>query len=154
MFIFKLPIKSMSSQRVDKAVENASVLAITPLAVNILLVEDHPLVREIVLMILSRRSWQTTIAETGRDAIRKWQEGAFDVILMDLHMPDMNGLEATREIRRQESDLGKSVGIVGLTAEANGVVLKECLKAGMNEVIVKPFEAAHLYASIERCLAG
>jgi CheY-like chemotaxis protein len=85
--------------------------------------------------------------------VQKWQAGRFDLILMDLQMPDMDGLEATREIRRREAGKGKRVSIVGLTAHANRAVHKECLAAGMEDVLVKPFESSILYAAIERCLA-
>ena len=104
-------------------------------------------------MVLARRPWQTTTAGSGRDAVQKWQTGHFDLILMDLQMPDMDGLEATRQIRQQETGKDKKVGIIGLTAHASRAMQQECLDAGMNDVLVKPFEGASLYAAIERCLA-
>ena len=68
-------------------------------------------------------------------------------------MPDMDGLAATRQIRQQEAGKDKKVGIIGLTAHASRAIQQECLDAGMNDVLVKPFEGASLYAAIERCLA-
>jgi CheY-like chemotaxis protein len=120
---------------------------------HILLVEDNPMVQEVVLMMLARRPWLTTTAGSGRDAVQKWQAGHIDLILMDLQMPDMDGLEATRQIRQLEAGKGKKVGIIGLTAHASRAIQQECLDAGMNDVLVKPFEGASLYAAIERCLA-
>jgi CheY-like chemotaxis protein len=119
----------------------------------ILLVEDNPMVQEVVLLALSRRPWQISTAGNGRDAVQKWQAGNFDLILMDLQMPDLDGLEATRQIRKREAGRDKRVGIIGLTAHASRAIQQECLDAGMNDVLVKPFESASLYAAIERCLA-
>ncbi|MCM2264880.1 MAG: PAS domain S-box protein [Desulfuromonadales bacterium] len=153
-FTFTLPMKSTQSPGQAMAQASGGPVATDAPEAHLLLVEDNPMIREVVLMILSRRPWQTTTAGTGRDAVQKWQTGNFDLIIMDLQMPDMDGLDATREIRRQEAGKGKRVGIVGLTAHANRAVRKECLEAGMNDVLVKPFETASLYAAIERCLAG
>ncbi|MHB8708118.1 MAG: PAS domain S-box protein [Desulfuromonadales bacterium] len=152
-FTFTLPVKSTKSQKAVLPEESRSPSAAATPEAHVLLVEDNPMIRDVVLMILSRRPWQTTTAGTGRDAVQKWQTGNFDLILMDLQMPDMDGLEATREIRRQEAGKGKRVGIIGLTAHANLAIRQECLDAGMNDVLVKPFESASLYAAIERCLA-
>jgi CheY-like chemotaxis protein len=153
IFTFTLPVKSIKSPKAVRLEEARRPLAAATPEAHILLVEDNPLVRDVVLMTLSRRPWLTTTAGTGRDAVQKWQTGNFDLILMDLQMPDMDGLEATREIRRQEAGKGKRVGIIGLTAHANPVIRQECLDAGMNDVLVKPFESTSLYAAIERCLA-
>ncbi len=153
VFAFTLPVKSKGSSNQSVGDETGEAEMPDAPEAHILLVEDNPMVREVILMTLSRRPWQTTTAETGRDAVLKWQAGRFDLILMDLQMPDMDGLEATREIRRQEAGKGKKISIVGLTAHANRTVRKECLAAGMDDVLVKPFESAILYAAIDRCLA-
>lgn len=152
VFTFTLPVKSAKATRTDQSDEIRQPVAEDSPETHILLVEDNPLVRDVVLMTLSRRSWRTTTAGTGREAVEKWLAGHFDAILMDLQMPDMDGLEATREIRRQEAGKRKPVGIIGLTAHANRAIQQECLAAGMNDVLVKPFESASLFAAIERCL--
>lgn len=127
-------------------------MATTAPEAHILLAEDNPMVRKVVLMTLARRPWQTTTAETGRDTVQKWQTGSFDIILMDLQMPDMDGLEATREIRRQENGREKRINIVGLTANASRTIRQKCLEAGMNDVLLKPFSTDSLYAVVERAL--
>jgi CheY-like chemotaxis protein len=73
---------------------------------------------------------------------------------MDLQMPYMDGIEATRQIRRIEGEKIKKVAIIGLTADANRAVHQKCIEAGMNEILVKPFEASRLYAVIERNLVS
>lgn len=153
VFFFVLPIKDLPAREFAGDEHDAVSFNDAPEA-QILLAEDNPMVRDVILMTLSRRHWQTSVAETGREAVRKWQSGRFDVILMDLQMPDMDGLEATREIRGLERGTGRRVGIVGLTAHANSQIHQACLTAGMDEVLAKPFESVTLYAVIERCLAG
>jgi CheY-like chemotaxis protein len=151
-FTFTLPMNELPSQRETRSEENRNALANTALEANILLAEDNPMIREGILMAMSRRPWQTITAETGREAIQKWQSGNFDLILIDMQMPDMDGLEATRQIRRLEAGGGKRVAIIGLTAHANSTVQRKCIEAGMNEVLSKPFESDGLYEAIERCL--
>ena len=153
VFTFTLPMNSSKSQEYGGSEENSKPLIATVPEAYILLVEDNPMVQEVVLLALSRRPWQISTAGTGRDAVQKWQAGNFDLILMDLQMPDLDGLEATRQIREREAGRDKRVGIIGLTAHASRAVQQECLDAGMNDVLVKPFESASLYAAIERCLA-
>jgi len=147
-------MESLPSPGSARLNENWSTLANIAPEAHILLAEDNPMVREMILITLSCQPWQTTTAETGKDAVRKWQTGNFDLILMDLQMPEMDGLEATREIRRLEANKKRRVGIVGLTAYADRSVHEECFKAGMDEVLVKPFEDASLYEAIERCLTS
>ncbi len=81
---------------------------------------------------------------TGRAAVEAWRRGRHDLILMDVQMPDMDGLEATQEIRRQESLLGSHVPIYGVTAYAMSGDREVCLVAGMDGYIAKPVEFAAL----------
>ncbi|MCM2264437.1 MAG: CHASE domain-containing protein [Desulfuromonadales bacterium] len=153
-FTFTLPVKCGPMQAAAGTGENGQPPAMVADEAHILLAEDNPMIRDVIQVILSRRSWQATTAETGREAVRKWQAGNFDLILMDLQMPDMDGLEATREIRRLEVGKERRVGIIGLTAHANPVVQRQCLEAGMNEILIKPFETASLFGAIERYFTG
>ncbi|MHB8709110.1 MAG: PAS domain S-box protein [Desulfuromonadales bacterium] len=153
VFWFTLPMKTAVRQKAETLAEEGNALEKGSLEVSILLVEDNPMVSDVIQKILSRRSWKTVAAETGRDAVRKWQEGDFDIVLMDLQMPDMDGLEATRRIRELATRRGKQVDIIGLTAHTGSEIHEQCRAAGMNDVLVKPFESAKLYATIERYLA-
>lgn len=152
VFTFTLPMRNKVQETSLSETDYNSLITEAPEA-HILLVEDNPMGREVALMMLSQRPWQTTIETSGRDAVQKWQSTDFDVILMDLQMLDLDGLKATREIRSLEAVKGKRVGIIGLMSQTDHTVLEECIAAGMNKVLVKPIEAASLYAAIERCLA-
>jgi PAS domain S-box-containing protein len=155
VFTFTYPVNSLGYAEADRVAEDVGQpLHIAAPEARILLVEDNPMVQAVVLMALARRPWQTITAETGREAVAAWQAGHLDLIIMDLQMPDMDGLEATRQIRGLEADRERRTSILGMTAHANRAVQAKCLEAGMNEVLIKPFEIAGLYAAIERCLAG
>lgn len=153
VFWFTLPLQAAVHQQAELFADDAHPVERDAREIRILLAEDNPMVSGVIQKILSRRSWQAVTAETGRDAVRKWQEGDFDIILMDLQMPDMDGLEATRRIRELASLKGKQVDIIGLTAHTGAEIHDQCRAAGMSEVLVKPFESARLYATIERFLA-
>jgi signal transduction histidine kinase/CheY-like chemotaxis protein len=120
--------------------------------VRILLAEDEPLIREMITMMLQQRGYRTETAGTGRDALRRWEEGDFDLIFMDLQMPEMNGMEATRAIRQQEKEGEKRTCIIGLTAHVRHEVKEECLASGMDRVLAKPVQMNDLFSAIEACL--
>jgi CheY-like chemotaxis protein len=81
------------------------------------------------------------------------REENFDLILMDLQMPDMDGVTATRTIRQMGKDREKKVVIIGLTAHTAPEVREECARAGMNEILAKPCETANLYKVIDSYLS-
>jgi CheY-like chemotaxis protein/anti-sigma regulatory factor (Ser/Thr protein kinase) len=114
---------------------------------NILLVEDDPAIREMIRMILSERNWQVTTAGNGREALTLWRSQPFDIILMDLQMPGMDGLETTRIIRQQEGE--RHIPIIALTAYARKEDEKNCLAAGMDGYLSKPLKLEQLYSTIK-----
>jgi PAS domain S-box-containing protein len=150
VFFFDLPMKPVagpipSKERVEAAETSFS-------EAHILIADDEPMIREMVLKTLAQRGWQAEIAVTGREAVRKWEEGNFDVVFMDLQMPEMDGLEATLRIREMENRTGRKTCIVGLTAHARPEVREQCLEAGMDMVLTKPVRMNELYSAIEDCL--
>jgi PAS domain S-box-containing protein len=151
-FFFSLPLQTAGQPRPAPVTDTAACQAPAFAPRRILLAEDNPQVRDIVLVMLSQRGWTVTAVDDGGEAVRRWQAESFDVVLMDLQMPDMDGLEATRRIRALAAELQKKAYIVGLTAHATPAMREECLRTGMDEVLVKPFEAAQLYAVIEKGL--
>jgi PAS domain S-box-containing protein len=152
IFHFTLPLKTTATHRAIPAEAPTEAAGAQTRCPRILLAEDDPMVRDMIRMLLDRRGWQTETAETGREAADKWREGDFDLIFMDIHMPDMNGLEAAREIREMEKESGRHSCIIGLTADARSEIRKECLAAGMDGYLTKPVRMEALYSTIEKYL--
>ncbi len=149
IFIFTLPLKRAQKKISEQsAAPRAGVSESSP-AAHILLAEDQPLVRELIARMLLLRGWEPEVAKTGREALEKWEKGDFDILLMDLQMPEMDGLEATRAIRAKEVLRSKHTCIFGFTAHARSEIVDECLKAGMDNVITKPVKMADLYSAID-----
>jgi len=103
---------------------------------RVLLVEDNEINRRVAIGLLRSRGHQVAFAENGREALEKLATEEFDVVLMDMQMPVMDGYEATRQIRARAD--GNRVTIVALTANAMQGDREKCLAAGMNDYISKP----------------
>jgi signal transduction histidine kinase/CheY-like chemotaxis protein len=114
---------------------------------RILLAEDNPTNRALALAILQRRGHDVVLAENGRQALEQLERHEVDVILMDVQMPEMGGLEATRLIRQKG---GRHVPIVAMTAHAMKGDRERCLEAGMDDYISKPIDSAALLSLIDR----
>ena len=119
---------------------------------RVLLVEDDPMVRELVEMLLYQQGVEVLQAENGREAVEKWRNESVDLLLMDLQMPVMDGLQATRLIRELEKDRGGRTCIFALTAHARKQDEEQCLAAGMDGFLVKPIRLEELNAAIEKCV--
>jgi signal transduction histidine kinase/CheY-like chemotaxis protein len=115
---------------------------------NILLVEDNQMNRLVATNLLKRYQINIVLANHGREALEKIEEQSFDMILMDLQMPVMDGLEATRLIRKQNN----KTPIVALTANAFKSEIASCYEAGMNDFATKPFEVEVLLSTIAKNL--
>ncbi|MGM0576371.1 MAG: response regulator [Myxococcota bacterium] len=126
---------------------------------HILLADDSKVNQELVLALLHRHGHEVTVVDDGHEALEEFAPGRFDVILMDVQMPGLDGFEATRAIRGIESGTGESgIGthtpIVAMTAHAMKGDREHCLEAGMDTYISKPFRADDLYDMLERIEAG
>ena len=120
---------------------------------NILVAEDNEINWEIVSTLLSMYGINAERAENGRvcvDKIRSAKEGSYELIFMDIQMPEMNGLDATREIRRMEQPWASSIPIIAMTADAFSENVTECLNAGMNGHIAKPIDIKLVIREIRR----
>lgn len=115
-------------------------------ALDILLVEDNRLNQLLAKKVLSRWSFETDIAENGFQALEMLSKKKYDLILMDMQMPVMNGIVTTQSIR--ESGPQKTIPILAMTAHAEASERQKCLKAGMNDYMTKPFDMADLYGKI------
>ncbi len=118
---------------------------------NILLVEDNLINQQVAVGILQIQGYSVTVANNGREALEAYGQGAFDLVLMDCHMPEMDGFEATREIRtREQATRGKRIPIIALTANAMAHDREECLQAGMDDHLSKPFSMLKLQEMLDR----
>ncbi|STR23355.1 Signal transduction histidine-protein kinase BarA [Janthinobacterium lividum] len=118
---------------------------------RMLLVEDNAINQEIALAMLEDSGYEATPADNGARALALWERSPFDVILMDCQMPEMDGFEATRRLRRMESEQGRSrTPIIALTANAILGDRELCLDAGMDDYLAKPYTRAALLAMLAR----
>lgn len=115
---------------------------------RILLAEDNELNEVLACSILEQQGFVVRVARTGIQALDLWRSEPFDCILMDMHMPIMDGLTATRLIRQET--IRQQPPILAMTASALAEDMQECLAAGMNAVITKPFQASELISTLER----
>ncbi len=120
--------------------------------VKILVVEDNPVNAVLAEKFLKKWNIETDTAENGLVAVERVQEKEFDLILMDLQMPEMNGYEAALTIRNLSGSYYKNVPIVALSAEVTSEVKKEVHLYGMNDSLTKPFNPSELYHSIKNLL--
>jgi two-component system, sensor histidine kinase and response regulator len=119
-------------------------------ALRILVAEDNPVNQRLAERVMQKMGHQVTLASSGTTALAKWSCGQFDLIFMDVQMPDMDGFEATRAIRVRELITGTHVPIIGLTARALLDDRKACLEAGMDDYISKPMNTKAVEQSIAR----
>ncbi len=125
----------------------------TPKRLRILLAEDNAVNRELTLRILSKRGHSVHVAVNGKLAVEALEAQAFDVILMDVQMPEMDGFEATAAIRRSEATTGTRIPIIAMTAHAMKGDRERCLGAGMDGYISKPVQAQELLKITEALAA-
>ncbi len=118
-------------------------------ALRVLLVEDNEINKNSISRILGHRGYVVSLAENGVAALERLEDESFDVILMDLHMPKMDGLEATKRIRGGDPRTS-TVPIVALTAHAVQGVAESCYAAGMNGFITKPIDYGELFRTVEQ----
>lgn len=116
---------------------------------RVLLVEDNPVNQRIATALLGQRGHLVVIAEDGSSAVMRAAADSFDVILIDVQMPRMNGFEATRRIRAAENGSGRRTPIFAMTAHSLDSTPAECLAAGMDGVVLKPFQPDELFAAVE-----
>jgi CheY-like chemotaxis protein len=143
--------------RVDNAPETAPAreLAEDPAdgscsGLRVLLAEDNSINRTVALRLLGKLGCHVTVAGTGLEVLALIQSTTFDLILMDVQMPEMDGLAATAEIRRQELSSGGHLPIAAMTAGAMHGDAGRCLAAGMDDYVAKPLDLRELRDTIAR----
>ena len=126
----------------------------TKQVLRVLVAEDNPTNQKLVSALLDQNGHTATVVSNGRLAVERAAREPFDVILMDVQMPEMGGLEATAAIRKQEEGTGRHLPIVALTAHAMAGDREQCLAAGMDAYVSKPVRAAELFSAIDAAVAG
>ncbi len=118
---------------------------------RVLLVEDNPINQLVTTRMLQTLGVEVTLAEHGRRGLEALDRESFDLVFMDLHMPELDGLQATRIVREKEQTSGSArIPIIALTASAMLEERKICLEAGMDDVLTKPLQMADLQAFLDR----
>ena len=116
---------------------------------KILLAEDNAVNQLLAVRLLEKRGHTVTVAATGKLALEAHETQSFDLVLMDVQMPEMDGLEATVAIRQREKKSGKHIPIIAMTAHAMVGDRELCLKAGMDAYVTKPLDVGYLFAAID-----
>ena len=120
---------------------------------EILVAEDNFVNQKVATAVLERMGHHATLASNGVEALHKWREGSFDLILMDVQMPELDGLEATRRIRTDEQVRGTHIPIIAMTAHAMSGDREICIEAGMDDYVSKPINRVLLKEALQRCWA-
>jgi len=121
-----------------------------PWSLKLLLAEDNKVNQMLAVALLRKRGYDVTVADNGDQAVELVKRGDFDLVLMDVQMPKMDGFEATAAIRDWESQPGKRLPIIAVTAHAMAGDRQRCLDAGMDDYVSKPIEPEELEAAIRR----
>jgi two-component system sensor histidine kinase/response regulator len=121
---------------------------------RILLAEDNAVNQMLAVRLLEKRGYKVSVTSNGREALEKLEKESFDVVLMDIQMPEMDGFEATAAIREKEKLNGGHIPIIAMTANALKGDEEKCLQAGMDGYISKPIQTKELIATIERLVAS
>jgi signal transduction histidine kinase/DNA-binding response OmpR family regulator len=116
---------------------------------RILLAEDNPVNQEVAVHLIERRGHSVIVAENGREAVEAIERHKFDLVLMDVQMPEMGGLEATRVIREKEKGSGHHLPIIAMTAHAMQGDREQCLEAGMDGYLAKPIDPKTFLQTVE-----
>ena len=126
----------------------------SPSAPRILVVDDDVINQRVLLNLLKRRGWQGVVAASGDECLRKLAADPFDLVLLDIQMPEMDGFQTAGLIRQQEASLSapRRIPIVALTAMRLPDTRERCLATGMDEHLTKPVNTDQLYELIQRIL--
>jgi CheY-like chemotaxis protein len=120
----------------------------------VLLAEDNIVNQRVAVGLLTKRGHQVVVVGTGQEALDAIEREPFDVVLMDVQMPEMSGIDATAAIRRREAGSGRHLRIVAMTAHTMAGDRDECLAAGMDGYLSKPISQSALFAAVENESGG
>jgi CheY-like chemotaxis protein len=152
-FHFTVEVQRTAVRENGAAVPQAA--APRPIApLRVLLAEDNPINQTVAVHLLRKEGFTVEVASHGAEAAARVQEEEFDLVLMDIQMPEMDGLAATALIREREKGTGRRLPIIALTAHAMAGDRERCLAAGMDAYLAKPIQPRQLLEAIQQLLSG
>jgi|GEM_PF-1386491 len=149
-FWFELPLEQSEEEVTPEEKRQVTHRFAVLQGAEVLLVEDNEFNQQVAAEMLERAGVAVTLANNGREALHHLYEQRYDCVLMDMQMPEMDGLEATRQLRAEPSLADHCV--IAMTANASAEDRAACLEAGMDDFISKPIKPDHLYMTVARCL--
>jgi two-component system, sensor histidine kinase and response regulator len=144
----ELGVTSAEDEPSEESADGENAADLGPL--RVLLAEDSMFNQKLAVALLEKRGHSVVVAQHGREALAAIANGSFDLVLMDVQMPEMDGLEATRAIRAQELGRDCHLPIIAMTAHAMKGDRERCLEAGMDAYVAKPVRAKDLFATIDQ----
>ncbi len=148
-----IPYLAASSTMTTTEPTRAMSTSPPPSPLKVLLAEDNPVNQKVAVRMLEKAGHSVHVAEDGVQAVAAWRDGRFDLILMDVMMPNLDGIEATEQIRREEAARGGHIPIIALTANAMQGDREKCLAAGMDSYLAKPIRFDTLQQEIANVMA-
>jgi signal transduction histidine kinase/ActR/RegA family two-component response regulator len=154
-FSFRLVLDAPASEpAAAPAVDGQAAAAVSQGRLRILVAEDNPVNRMVIEAMLSQAGHEVTLAADGRDAVEAYAPGRFDLGLIDIHMPELDGFGVAREIRARERANGTHLPLIALTASAFQEDRERAAECGMEELVPKPVDMATLLAAVGRHAGG
>jgi PAS domain S-box-containing protein len=147
-------VDAPADEKVRMATGTRSAIGPSQRSLRLLLTEDNVVNQKLALRLLEKRGHTVVVAANGKEALEALARQAFDVVLMDVQMPEMDGFEATAIIRAQEKTTGGHVPIVAMTAHAMKGDRERCLQVGMDGYISKPLQPSELFEAVEGLAAA
>jgi len=144
----RIPQMQLSTNVVEVATTVSEAMKET--GIKILLAEDNKANQKLAMLLLTKLGYQVQLAMNGQEAVAAVRQGSYDLILMDCQMPEMDGFEATVQIRQLETSTGKHIPIIAMTANAMQGDREKCLAVGMDDYISKPINPKQLKQILER----
>jgi PAS domain S-box-containing protein len=124
------------------------------LSLRVLVAEDNEFNAQLLEQLLMRRGHHVRLAKNGREALALAEQGTFDVLLLDVHMPELDGFQVAQTVRQRERTTGGRLPIIALTARSRKEDREQCLAAGMDDFLAKPAQAADLWAAMDRVVGA
>jgi len=132
----------------------APALEATGSSLAVLVAEDNAVNLKFALKLLERAGYRVSVANNGKEAVSLWEANSFDLVLMDVQMPEMDGLDATRAIRAKEKDRTNRTPIIAMTPTPWPAIGKLCIEAGMDGYVTKPVKKDALFAEVQRVMSA